>query len=114
MSAVPAVTAVPPGDPPSFVTVTDTDHRAWIIISAAMCVSLTLVTLLARNFIRKCVHIGWSRDETVLAISTVCSILRLPRLLVSLLLTLLPKAVSYVQALLILAACADGVGNRLS
>lgn len=71
MSAVPAATAVPPGQHAPFATVTENDHTAWIIISTAMGMAFTLLALLTRGLIRKYINRGWALDDTVLSISTV-------------------------------------------
>ncbi|KIW33264.1 uncharacterized protein PV07_00131 [Cladophialophora immunda] len=92
MSAVPLYTAVPSGQYPPFAVVTDNDHRAWIIIAAAMGISFMLVALVTRVLIRKFVSLGWALDDTILTIST---------------------GVAFVQASLILSACADGLGTPI-
>ena len=71
MSAVPAATIIPPGQHAPFATVTDDDHRAWIIVSAAMGVSFTLLTLLVRVLSRLYVNRGWALDDTFAVMSTV-------------------------------------------
>lgn len=52
---------------------TDDDHRAWIIITAAMGVSIMVVAFLARIFVRRFINMGWTLDDTMLAVATVCS-----------------------------------------
>ncbi|RMZ88892.1 hypothetical protein DV736_g3890, partial [Chaetothyriales sp. CBS 134916] len=92
MSAIPLETGIPSGQYPPFAAVTDNDHRAWIIIAAAMGISFMLMALVARVLIRKFVNLGWALDDTILTIST---------------------GVAFVEASLILSACADGLGTSI-
>lgn len=73
MSAIQPMIAVPPGQSPPFATVTDKDHRAWIIIATALGISFAVVTLVTRILIRKFVNPTWAVDDTVLGVATVGS-----------------------------------------
>lgn len=62
---------VPPGQYPPFAAVTATDHRAWIIIAAALGLALTLLSTVIRVFIRLTISRGWGSDDVLLAASSV-------------------------------------------
>jgi len=62
---------IPPGHSPPFAIVEDDDHRAWILVAAALGVSFTLVTLITRILIRLFVNRGWGLDDTLCVVSTV-------------------------------------------
>ena len=65
------VQIIPPGQHPPFAIVTEDDHRAWILVAAALGVSFTLVTILTRILIRLFVNKGWGLDDTLCMGSTV-------------------------------------------
>lgn len=71
MDGVQAVTIVPPGQSAPFARVTDTDHRAWILIASALGTALALSALVLRVIIRRFVIAGWSADDTTITISSV-------------------------------------------
>lgn len=62
---------VPPGHYAPFAVVTEDDHRAWILVAAALGVSFTLVTVTTRILIRLFVNKGWGVDDTLCIVSTV-------------------------------------------
>lgn len=64
---------IPPGQHPPYAVVTEDDHRAWILVGAALGVSFTLVTLVTRILIRLFVNRGWGLDDTLCVCSTVPS-----------------------------------------
>ena len=62
---------VPPGQSAPFATVTPTDHSAWIIISTALGLSMSLLFAAIRVFIRSATKHGYEKDDLVLAAATV-------------------------------------------
>lgn len=62
---------VPPGQSPPLAVVTDTDHRAWIYIAAALGFCMTLLSTAIRVFIKCNAKTGWTQDDLVLGASTV-------------------------------------------
>jgi hypothetical protein len=64
--------AIPPGQSAPFATVTLTDHSAWIIISTALGLSMSLLFAAIRVFIRSATKHGYGKDDYVLAAATVC------------------------------------------
>lgn len=76
MSTMPQV---PPGQSPPFAAVTDTDHRAWIIIATALGISMTLLSSSIRIFVRQTIGPGWGLDDVTLALSTVSTVSCLDR-----------------------------------
>jgi hypothetical protein len=63
--------AVPAGQYPPFAVVTETDHSAWIIIAATLCLSCILLFSLINLFIRRTTSVRVGLDEACLASSTV-------------------------------------------
>ena len=66
-----ASSLVPPGQYPPFAAVTETDHRAWIIIAAAFGLAMILLSGGIRVFIRLTISRGWGLDDTLFAVSNV-------------------------------------------
>lgn len=64
---------VPPGQTPPLAVVTESDHRAWIFIAAALGVSMTLLASGIRAFIRCGTKSVWGLDDATLGVSTVCT-----------------------------------------
>jgi hypothetical protein len=64
--------AIPPGQSAPFATVTPTDHSAWIIISTALGLSMSLLFAAIRVFIRSATKHEYGKDDYVLAAATVC------------------------------------------
>lgn len=62
---------VPPGQSAPFATVTPTDHSAWIIISTALGLSMSLPFAAIRVFIRSATKHGYGKDDYLLAAATV-------------------------------------------
>jgi hypothetical protein len=90
---------IPPGQSAPFATVTPTDHSAWIIISTALGLSMSLLFAAIRVFIRSATKHGYGKDDYLLAAATVCYyILTFAR-------------VSSVQSIVLLSSCADGLGK---
>jgi len=63
--------STPPGQHPPFATITHNDHSAWIIISTALGLWLTLLFAAMRIFIRFTVSPGWGWDDYLQALATV-------------------------------------------
>lgn len=64
---------VPPGQSPPFEVVDEYHHGAWIIISAALGLVVTLVCFLIRLYVRLMLIPPFARDDFVLLGATVCS-----------------------------------------
>jgi hypothetical protein len=62
---------VPPGQSAPFATITPTDHSAWIIISTALGLSMSLLFAAIRVFIRSATKHGYGKDDYLLAAATV-------------------------------------------
>jgi len=62
---------VPPGQHAPFATVTDTDHRAWIIIATALGLAISLLSSAIRVSIRLTVSPVWGPDDATLAVASV-------------------------------------------
>ena len=62
---------IPPGQSAPFATVTSTDHSAWIIISTALGLSMSLLFAAIRVFIRSATKHGYGKDDYLLAAATV-------------------------------------------
>lgn len=62
---------VPPGQHGPFSTITSTDHSAWIIISSALGLCLSLLFAAIRVFIRSGMKQGYKKDDLLLAVATV-------------------------------------------
>lgn len=63
---------IPSGYHPPFAVVTDTDHTAWIIIAAALGLSMILLFSAIKIFIRWSISPRVGLDEAFLAAATVC------------------------------------------
>lgn len=66
-----SVGSVPPGQFAPFATVTATDHSAWILISTALGLSMSLLFAAIRIFIRSATKHGFGKDDYALAAATV-------------------------------------------
>ena len=62
---------IPPGQSAPFATITPTDHRAWIIISTALGLSMSLLFVVIRVYIRSATKHGFGKDDYALAAATV-------------------------------------------
>jgi len=62
---------VPPGQHPPYSVVTPTDHGAWIIISASLWLSITLLFAGIRIFIRSSTNPGYGKDDYSIACASV-------------------------------------------
>jgi hypothetical protein len=71
MGKVELDTNLQPGAHAPFAIVSEDDHRAYILIAAAMGMAVTGLGLLTRVLLRRFVNRGWGRDDTVLAVCTV-------------------------------------------
>ncbi|KAJ5216302.1 uncharacterized protein N7498_002709 [Penicillium cinerascens] len=83
---------VPPGQSPPFEVVDEYHHGAWIIISAALGLVVTLVCFLIRLYVRLMLIPPFARDDYVLLGATIMAI---------------------VQASLIFYACSRGFGTSI-
>ncbi|KAF2160582.1 hypothetical protein M409DRAFT_28968 [Zasmidium cellare ATCC 36951] len=81
---------VPPGQTPPLAVITESDHRAWIFITAALGLSMTLLATGIRAFIRCGTRSAWGLDDGTLGVSTL---------------------LSFIQSSLVLAAASDGLGR---
>lgn len=63
---------VPPGQSAPFATITPTDHRAWIIISTALGLSMSLLFAAIRIFIHSATKHEYGKDDYALGVATVC------------------------------------------
>ncbi|CAI7606956.1 unnamed protein product [Penicillium bialowiezense] len=84
---------VPPGQSPPFEVVDDLHHGAWVIITAAMGLVVSLVCFLIRLYVRLMLIPPFARDDWVLLGAT---------------------AVAVVQASLVFYACSLGFGTSIS
>lgn len=71
MGKVEIETSLQPGAHAPFAIVSEDDHRAYILVAAAMCMAVTALGLLTRALLRTFVNRGWGLDDTVLAVCTV-------------------------------------------
>jgi hypothetical protein len=62
---------VPPGQSPPFETIDDKHHAGIIIITAAICLVISLVSLLIRVYVRKFLSPPWGSDDIILLGATV-------------------------------------------
>ncbi|KOS48288.1 hypothetical protein ACN38_g685 [Penicillium nordicum] len=62
---------VPPGQSPPFETVDDKHHGGIIIITAAICLVISLVCLLIRVYVRIFLNPPWGPDDIILLGATV-------------------------------------------
>ncbi|KAJ5188148.1 hypothetical protein N7491_004473 [Penicillium cf. griseofulvum] len=65
---------VPAGQAPPFETVDDKHHAGIIIITAAICLMISLVCLLIRVYVRKFLSPPWGSDDIVLLGATITAI----------------------------------------
>jgi len=63
---------VPPGQSAPFATITPTDQSAWIIISTALGLSMSLLFAAIRIFIHSATKHDYGKDDYALAAATVC------------------------------------------
>ncbi|KAJ5164590.1 uncharacterized protein N7500_006420 [Penicillium coprophilum] len=84
---------VPPGQSPPFEVVDDLHHGAWVIITAAMGLVMSLACFLIRLYVRLMLIPPFARDDWVLLGAT---------------------AVAVVQSSLIFYACSRGFGTSIS
>ncbi|KAL8886437.1 MAG: hypothetical protein Q9215_005861 [Flavoplaca cf. flavocitrina] len=68
-------TAVPYRHPP-LLTVTPTDHTAWIVITAILGICCALVTALLRIFVRAVISPPFGHDDTVVLVATLFATLQ--------------------------------------
>ncbi|KAJ5168966.1 uncharacterized protein N7482_004560 [Penicillium canariense] len=84
---------VPPGQSPPFEVVDDYHHGAWIIITVALGLVISLVCFLIRLYVRLMLIPPFSRDDFVLLGAT---------------------TVAIVQSILIFYACSRGFGSSIT
>ncbi|KAJ5937265.1 hypothetical protein N7454_004920 [Penicillium verhagenii] len=84
---------VPPGQSPPFEVVDDFHHGAWIIITAALGLVVSLVCCLIRLYVRLMLMPPFARDDVVLLGAT---------------------GIGIVQSILVFYACSRGLGTSLS
>ncbi|KAJ5093306.1 hypothetical protein N7456_009167 [Penicillium angulare] len=84
---------VPPGQSPPFEVVDEFHHGAWIIITAALGMVISLVCFLIRLYVRLMLIPPFARDDFVLLGATVVGI---------------------IQSILVFYACSRGFGTSLS
>ncbi|KAJ5319277.1 uncharacterized protein N7506_011981, partial [Penicillium brevicompactum] len=84
---------VPPGQSPPFEVVDDLHHGAWVIITAALGLVVSLVCFLIRLYVRLLLIPPFARDDWVLLGAT---------------------AVAVIQASLVFYACSRGFGTSIS
>ncbi|KAL2809704.1 hypothetical protein BJX63DRAFT_434984 [Aspergillus granulosus] len=84
---------VPPGQSPPFQVVDDQHHGAWIIITVALCLVLSIVSFLIRLYVRLALNPPFSGDDWVSLGATVIAI---------------------IQASLVFGACAEGLGTTIA
>ncbi|KAJ5686093.1 hypothetical protein N7536_008712 [Penicillium majusculum] len=84
---------VPPGQSPPFEVVDDLHHGAWLIITAALGLVVSLVCFLIRLYVRLMLIPPFARDDWVLLGAT---------------------AIAVVQSSLIFYACSRGFGTSIS
>lgn len=101
---------VPPGQHPPFATITPTDHAAWIIIAAALGLSLVLVFGGIRIFIRQTVGTGYGADDYLLGFASVRVLLKYP-LTLNELTSPCGKLFMVPQSIIVLVACSQGLGK---
>ncbi|KAJ5382188.1 hypothetical protein N7517_000099 [Penicillium concentricum] len=65
---------VPTGQSPPFETVDDKHHAGIIIITAAVCLMISLVCLLIRVYVRKFLSPPWGSDDIVLLGATITAV----------------------------------------
>lgn len=63
---------VPPGQSPPFEVVDDQHHGAWIIITTALGVAISLVCWLIRLYVRFALTSSFGIADWILAASSVC------------------------------------------
>ncbi|KAJ5928149.1 hypothetical protein N7466_007105, partial [Penicillium verhagenii] len=84
---------VPPGQSPPFEVVDDFHHGAWIIITAALGLVVSLVCCLIRLYVRLMLMPPFARDDVVLLGAT---------------------GIGIIQSILVFYACSRGLGTSLS
>ncbi|KAJ5129304.1 uncharacterized protein N7515_005343 [Penicillium bovifimosum] len=84
---------VPPGQSPPFEVVDEFHHGAWVIITAALGLVVTLVCLLIRLYVRLMLIPPFARDDWILLGAT---------------------AIAVLQSSLIFYACSRGLGTSIS
>ncbi|KAJ5744350.1 hypothetical protein N7533_009220 [Penicillium manginii] len=65
---------VPPGQSPPFETIDDKHHAGIIIITAAICLLISLVSLLIRVYVRKFLSPPWGSDDIILLGATITAV----------------------------------------
>jgi hypothetical protein len=61
-----------PGQSPPFQVVDDQHHGAWIIITVALCLVLSIVSFLIRLYVRLALNPPFGSDDWVFLGATVC------------------------------------------
>jgi hypothetical protein len=102
---------VPPGQSPPFQVVDDLHHGAWIIITAALGLVVSLVCLLIRLYVRLALSPPFAYDDYVLLGATV-SLHKTPVYI--LLMTSDIQVVAIAQSTLIFEAVSQGFGTSIS
>ncbi|KAL4788297.1 hypothetical protein BJX76DRAFT_353325 [Aspergillus varians] len=83
---------VPPGQSPPFQVVDDLHHGAWVIITVALGLVLSIVSLLIRLYVRLALNPPLGKDDYVLLGATIVAI---------------------IQTSLLFAACSEGLGTSI-
>ncbi|CAI7660814.1 unnamed protein product [Penicillium pancosmium] len=65
---------VPPGQSPPFETIDDKHHAGIIILTAAICLVISLVSLLIRVYVRKFLSPPWGSDDIILLGATITAV----------------------------------------
>ncbi|KAJ5976134.1 hypothetical protein N7481_009841 [Penicillium waksmanii] len=65
---------VPPGQSPPFETIDDKHHAGIIIITAAICLVISLVNLLICVYVRKFISPPWGSDDMILLGATITAV----------------------------------------
>ncbi|KAJ0426479.1 hypothetical protein BJY00DRAFT_272262 [Aspergillus carlsbadensis] len=81
-----------PGQSPPFQVVDDQHHGAWIIITAALCLVLSIVSFLIRLYVRLALNPPFGSDDWVFLGAT---------------------AIAVIQASLVFGACSEGLGTAI-
>ncbi|KAL3452445.1 hypothetical protein BJX65DRAFT_303279 [Aspergillus insuetus] len=81
-----------PGQSPPFQVVDDQHHGAWIIITVALCLVLSIVSFLIRLYVRLALNPPFGSDDWVFLGATVIAV---------------------IQASLVFGACSEGLGTAI-
>lgn len=105
---------VPPGQSPPFQVVDDLHHGAWIIITAAFGLVVSLVCLLIRVYVRLALSPPFAYDDYVLLGATVSFGTGLPRVKTQANEFCHVQVVAIAQSTLIFVAVSQGFGTSIN